>query len=152
MATYTAIKKTDILRWNKEGKKDIFGDTASDVVGTLEIGQKFEVAKTGGGGRGIVMTPYLILPNGDYVLGYDAVLSSDEEEVKRKLNLELGKVQIEIAKLPIGASTERDKLIAKQNALLTELNPASKSKLPLYIGLGVGALVIGYFAYKKFKK
>ena len=27
-----------------------------------------------------------------------------------------------------------------------------RSNLPLYIGLGVGALLIGYFAYKKFKK
>lgn len=68
---------------------------------------------------------------------------------KREAELELAKVQIEIAKLPTG-SAERDKLIAKQNALQAELNPDAKSKLPLYIGLGVGALVIGYFAYKKF--
>lgn len=71
---------------------------------------------------------------------------------KREAELELAKVQMEIAKLPIGASTERDKLIAQLNTLLDELNPAAKSKLPLYIGLGVGALVIGYFAYKKLKK
>jgi hypothetical protein len=70
---------------------------------------------------------------------------------KREAELELANLQIEIAKLPTGAA-ERDKLIAKQNALQAELNPAAKSKLPIYIGLVVGALVISYFAYKKLKK
>ncbi len=69
---------------------------------------------------------------------------------KQEVEIKLAKLQIEIAKLPIGE--ERDKLIAQQNALLAELNPPSKSKLPLYIVLGVGALVIGYFAYNKLKK
>jgi hypothetical protein len=73
-------------------------------------------------------------------------LSKEEEDA-----IKLAKVQMEIAKLPIGA--ERDKLIAQQNALQAELNRASEKNLKLYIGLGIVAvLAISYFAYKKLKK
>ena len=144
MAKYIALKKIDVLRENKEGKKDFLGTISMDVVQTIELGQELEAREytrqTYSGIIGNYMQTVLALPNGGHVQLSDAVLSS-EYEAKRKKELELAKVQMEIAKLPTGV--DRDKLQA-------ELNRASERNLKLYIGLGIVALVIGYFAYKKF--
>lgn len=56
----------------------------------------------------------------------------------RAAQLEMAKIQMQIAQL--GAGTERDKLLAQQNALASQMG--GKSNLPLYIGLGIGGAVI----------
>jgi hypothetical protein len=116
---YKVNKRTDILKVNPN-KKDIFGDAGTDVIGTLEAGDVIEIAKTGGGGRGAVMTPYLIFSDDTYIIGYDADKVDDSTPLTSKLILE------------------------------TRLKPISflqKNKTNLLI---VGALVLGYLAYKKF--
>ena len=103
-------------------KKDRFGDIGTDVVGTLEAGDVIEIAKTGGGGRGAETTPYLIFADDTYILGYDADKVDDSTPLTSKLILE------------------------------TRLNSKGflqKNKTNLLI---VGALVLGYLAYKKFNK
>jgi len=118
---YKVNKRTDILKVNPN-KKDIFGDAGTDVIGTLEAGDVIEIAKTGGGGRGAVMTPYLIFSDDTYIIGYDADKVDDSTPLTSKLILE------------------------------TRLKPISflqKNKTNLLI---VGALVLGYLAYKKFNK
>jgi hypothetical protein len=118
---YKVNKRTDILKVNPN-KKDIFGDAGTDVIGTLEAGDVIEIAKTGGGGRGAVMTPYLIFADDTYILGYDADKVDDSTPLTSKLILE------------------------------TRLNSKGflqKNKTNLLI---VGALILGYLAYKKFNK
>ena len=118
---YKVNKRTDILKVNPN-KKDIFGDAGTDVIGTLEAGDVIEIAKTGGGGRGAVMTPYLIFSDDTYIIGYDADKVDDSTPLTSKLILE------------------------------TRLKPISflqKNKTNLLI---VGALILGYLAYKKFNK
>jgi hypothetical protein len=118
---YKVNKRTDILKVNPN-KKDIFGDAGTDVIGTLEAGDVIEIAKTGGGGRGAVMTPYLIFSDDTYIIGYDADKVDDSTPLTSKLILE------------------------------TRLKPISflqKNKTNLLI---VGALILGYIAYKKFNK
>ena len=56
----------------------------------------------------------------------------------RAAQLEMAKIQMEIAKL--GAGAERDKLVAQQNALASQMG--AKNNMPLYIGLGIGGVVI----------
>jgi hypothetical protein len=53
-------------------KKDFFGDVGTRVIKTLKQGDIIDVVKLGGGGRGISITPYLILADGSYVIGYNA--------------------------------------------------------------------------------
>ena len=121
MAKYKVNKRTDILKVNSN-KKDIFGDAGTDVIGTLEAGDVIEIAKTGGGGRGAIMTPYLIFSDDTYIIGYDADKVDDSTPLTSKLILE------------------------------TRLKPISflqKNKTNLLI---LGGLVIAYFAYKKFNK
>ena len=121
MAKYKVNKRTSILKTNPK-KKDAWGDAGTDVVGTLEVGDVIEIAKIGGGGRGIVMTPYLIFSDDTYIIAYDADKVDDSTPLTSKLNLE------------------------------TRLNPQGfleKHKNHLLI---LGALVLGYLAYKKFKK
>jgi hypothetical protein len=118
---YKVNKRTDILKVNPN-KKDIFGDAGTDVIGTLEAGDVIEIAKTGGGGRGAVMTPYLIFSDDTYIIGYDADKVDDSTPLTSKLILE------------------------------TRLKPISflqKNKKYLLI---LGGLVIAYLAYKKFNK
>jgi len=71
MTKYITTKQTNIWRLTP-GTLDIFGQTASVVVGTLSVGQIFDVESVGSGGTGIIATPYLNLPNGDWVSGWDA--------------------------------------------------------------------------------
>jgi hypothetical protein len=71
MAQYRVNKKTNILK-NNPNKKDEFGDVGTDVVGTLQAGQIIEITKVGGGGRGIVRTPYLFFADDTYIIGYYA--------------------------------------------------------------------------------
>jgi hypothetical protein len=121
MAKYKVNKRTSILKKNPN-KKDMFGDIGTDVVGYLQAGDIVEVAQTGGGGRGIVMTPYLIFSDDTYILGYDADKVDDSTPLTSKIILE------------------------------TRLNPQGflqKHKNHLLI---LGALVLGYLAYKKFNK
>jgi hypothetical protein len=125
MAKYKVIKRTNILKVNPN-KKDMFGDAGTDVVGTLEIGDIIDIAKTGGGGRGIVMTPYLIFSDDTYILGYDAVKVEDSIPVNPKSN----------------SSSNSNTEFAPQTFL-------EKNKTNLLI---LGGLVIAYFAYKKFNK
>jgi hypothetical protein len=118
---YKVNKRTNILKVNPN-KKDRFGDIGTDVVGTLEAGDVIEIAKTGGGGRGAEMTPYLIFADDTYILGYDADKVDDSTPLTSKLILE------------------------------TRLNSKGflqKNKTNLLI---LGALVLGYLAYKKFNK
>ena len=105
MAQYRVNKKTNILK-NNPNKKDVFGDVGTDVVGTLQEGQIIEITKVGGGGRGIVMTPYLFFADDTYIIGYYA-----------------------------------DKYVSPSFL--------QKHKNNLLI---LGAIVIGYFAYKKINK
>jgi hypothetical protein len=121
MAKYKVNKRTDILKVNPN-KKDRFGDVGTDVIGTLQAGDVIEILKTGGGGRGAVMTPYLIFADDTYILGYDADKVDDSTSLTSKLILE------------------------------TRLKPQGflqKHKNHLLI---LGALVLGYLAYKKFNK
>lgn len=121
MARYKVNSRTSILKPNPN-KKDMFGDIGTDVVGTLEAGDVIEIAKTGGGGRGIRMTPYLIFADGTYIIGDFADKVDDSTPLTSKLILE------------------------------TRLNPQGflqKHKNHLLI---LGALVLGYLAYKKFNK
>lgn len=118
---YKVNTRTSILKTNPN-KKDAWGDFGTDVVGTLEVGDVIEIAKTGGGGRGIAMTPYLFFADGTYILGYDADKVDDSTPLTSKLTF------------------------------LTRFTPQGflqKHKNHLLI---LGALVIGYFAYKKFNK
>jgi hypothetical protein len=118
---YKVNKRTSILKTNPN-KKDMFGDVGTDIVGTLEFGDVIEIAKTGGGGRGIVMTPYLIFSDDTYILGYNADKVDDSTPLTSKATL------------------------------MTRLTPKGfleKHKNHLLI---LGALVLGYLAYKKFNK
>jgi len=118
---YKVNKRTSILKTNPN-KKDMFGDVGTDIVGTLEFGDVIEIAKTGGGGRGIVMTPYLIFSDDTYILGYNADKVDDSTPLTSKATL------------------------------MTRLTPQGfleKHKNHLLI---LGALVLGYLAYKKFNK
>jgi len=124
MAKYKVNKKTNILKSNPN-KKDMFGDAGTDVVGTLQIGDIIDIAKTGGGGRGIVMTPYLIFSDDTYILGYDADKVDDSTPVTSQ---------------GLGADTPNSADVSGETFI-------QKHKNHLLI---VGALVIGYFAYKKF--
>jgi len=108
---YKVNKLTKIFKTNPN-KRDMFGDDAVDVKGTLNSGDVVEVAKLGGGGRGAKMTPYLIFNDGSYIIGYDA-----------------------------------DKV--DNSTMLTPKGFLQKHKANLLIA---GAIVLGYFAYKKFKK
>jgi len=110
---YKVNKLTKIFKINPN-KKDMFGDAGTDVVGTLNGGDIVEVAKLGGGGSGIRMTPYLIFNDGSYIIGYDA-----------------------------------DKVDNSTPLTLTPQTFLEKNKNNLLIA---GAIVLGYFAYKKFKK
>ena len=123
MAKYKVIKRTNILKVNPN-KKDMFGDAGTDVVGTLEIGDIIDISKTGGGGRGVVMTPYLIFSDDTYILGYDAVKVDDSTPLNPK------------------STSSSNTELAPQTFL-------QKHKNHLLI---LGALVLGYLAYKKFKK
>ena len=142
MAKYIALKRINVLRENKEGKKDFLGNTSMDVVQTIELGQEFEAREytrqTYSSVIGNYMQTVLALPNGGHVQLSDAVLSS-EYEAKRKKELELAKIQTEIAKLPIGYELNGD-----------SYRERLKRKSNFKIALVVGALAIGYFAYKKF--
>ncbi len=121
MARYKVNSRTSILKQNPN-KKDMFGDIGTDVVGTLEAGDVIEIAKTGGGGRGAVMTPYLIFSDDTYILGYDADKVDDSTPLTSKLILE------------------------------TRLKPISFLQKHQNHLLILGALVLGYLSYKKFNK
>jgi hypothetical protein len=110
---YKVNKTTSIFKKNPN-KKDIFGDVGTDIIGTLNDGDVVEVAKLGGGGRGVIMTPYLIFNDGSYIIGYDA-----------------------------------DKVDNSTPITLTPQSFIEKNKTNLLIA---GAIVLGYFAYKKFIK
>jgi hypothetical protein len=71
MAKYKVNQNTSILKFNPS-KRDMFGDIGTDVVGTLKEGDVIDIAKTGGGGRGIAMTPYLIFADETFIIGYNA--------------------------------------------------------------------------------
>ena len=121
MAKYKVNKTTDILKVNPN-KKDRFGDVGTDVIGTLQAGDVIEILKTGGGGRGAIMTPYLIFADDTYILGYDADKVDDSTPLTSKATL------------------------------MTRLTPKGfleKNKTNLLI---LGGLVLGYLAYKKFNK
>jgi hypothetical protein len=121
MERYKLNRFTNILKENPN-KKDAFGDIGSDVVGTLLAGDVVEITKTGGGGRGIRMTPYLFFADGTYIIGDYADKVDDSTPLTPKATL------------------------------ITRLRPQTflqKHKNHLLI---VGALVVGYLAYKKFKK
>jgi hypothetical protein len=66
--------------------------------------------------------------------------SSKNAAKDRAAQLEMAKIQMEIAKL--GAGAKKDELIAQQNMLAAQLAAGGKSNLPLYIGLGIGGVVI----------
>ena len=68
---YKVNKRTEIYKKNPN-KKDPFGDVGNDIIGTLNAGDIVEVVELGGGGRGAIMTPYLIFNDGSYIIGYDA--------------------------------------------------------------------------------
>jgi hypothetical protein len=107
---YKVNKRTEIYKKNPN-KKDPTGDVGNDIIGTLNAGDVVEVVELGGGGRGVIMTPYLIFNDGSYIIGYDA-----------------------------------DKV--DNSTLLTSKGFIQKNKNYL---LFVGAVVLGYLAYKKFK-
>jgi hypothetical protein len=117
MSKYKVNKRTNILKINPN-KIDMFGDAGTDVVGTLEFGDVIDVAKTGGGGRGVAITPYLIFSDDTYILGDDADKIDDSTPITPKL-------------------------LSTPNSFI------QKNKTNLLI---VGVLVVGYLAYKKFKK
>ena len=121
MEKYKVINRTPIFKKNPN-KKDVFGDVGTDTIGYFEVGDIIEVAKTGGGGRGSEMTPYLIFEDDTYIHGYNAVKVDDLTPLTSK------------------------------EILMTRLTPKGfleKNKNNLLI---VGALVLGYLAYKKFNK
>ena len=121
MAKYKVNKNTSILKFNPK-KKDMFGDIGTDVVGTLKEGDVIDIAKTGGGGRGIVMTPYLIFADETFIIGYDADKVDDSIPVTQKV---LGNLQV-----PSKSFFDKNKII-----ILTAI-----------VALGA------YFGYKKFIK
>jgi hypothetical protein len=144
MAKYKVNKKTNILKSNPN-KKDMFGDVGTDVVGTLQIGDIIDIAKTGGGGRGIVMTPYLIFSDDTFILGYDADKVDDSTPAsKTNSNLLLK---------PIGNinMTSEDRLYEKLGIKFTNSGWGLKSR-PMGRLLVLGVLIASYFAYKKFNK
>jgi hypothetical protein len=121
MAKYKVNSRTSILKTNPN-KKNMFGDVGTDVVGTLEVGDVIEIAKTGGGGRGIRMTPYLIFADDTYIIGDNADKVDDSTPLTSKATL------------------------------MTRLTPQGflqKHKTNLLI---LGGLVLGYLAFKKFGK
>jgi hypothetical protein len=121
MARYKINRFTNILKENPN-KKDAWGDIGADVIGTLLAGDVVEITKTGGGGHGIRMTPYLFLADGTYIIGDYA----DK----------------------VDGSTP----LTSKETLMTRLTPQGflqKHKNHLLI---LGGLVIGYLAFKKFNK
>ena len=121
MERYKLNRFTNILKENPN-KKDEFGDIGTDVVGTLLAGDVVEITKTGGGGRGIRMTPYLFFADGTYIIGDYADKVDDSTPLTPK------------------------------STLITRLIPQEfleKNKTNLLI---LGGLVVAYFAYKKFNK
>jgi hypothetical protein len=114
---YKVNKRTNILKFNPN-KKDGFGDVGTDIVGTLESGDIIDIAKQGGGGRGAIMTPYLIFSDDTFIIGYNADKVDDSTPLTPKL-------------------------VSTPNSFL------QKNKTNLLLLL---AVVVGYFAYKKFKK
>ena len=71
---------------------------------------------------------------------YGNAQTAKEGAATRATQEKLAQTQMEIAKL--GAGTEKDRLIAQQKYLETQLAAGGKSNLPLYIGLGIGGVVI----------
>lgn len=69
---YVVIKDNTPLLIEDKTKKDIYGDVGTRVIKTLNKGDFIEVVKKGGGGRGALMTPYLILSDGSYIVAYNA--------------------------------------------------------------------------------
>jgi hypothetical protein len=65
---YVVTMQTNLLRRNPN-KKDMYGDEGTDVVRTLRVGEVLDIVKLGGGGRGVVMTPYYFLADGTFVSG-----------------------------------------------------------------------------------
>jgi hypothetical protein len=121
MARYKVNRFTSILKENPN-KKDVFGDIGTDVIGTLLAGDVVEITKTGGGGHGIRMTPYLFFADGTYIIGDNADKVDDSTPLTSK------------------------------ETLLTRYNTETflqKHKNHLLI---LGVLVLGYLVYKKFNK
>jgi len=121
MARYKVKRFASILKENPN-KKDVFGDIGTDVVGTLLDGDVVEVVKTGGGGRGVRMTPYLFFEDGTYIIGDNAEKVDDSTPL-----------------------TSKETLLTRY----TTQTFLQKNKTNLLI---IGVLVLGYIAYKKFNK
>lgn len=121
MARYRVNKNTNILKFNPN-KKDMFGDVGTDVVGTLKAGDVIDVVKTGGGGRGVVMTPYLIFADETFIIGYDADKVDDSTPVTQR---GLSNLQV------------TSKVFFEKNKIII---------LTVFVALGA------YFGYKKFMK
>jgi len=121
MAKYKVNTRTSILKFNPN-KKDMFGDVGTDVVGTLEVGDVIDIAKTGGGGRGVVMTPYLIFADETFIIAYNADKVDDSTPVTPRVlsNLEV-----------------TSKMFFEKNKIII---------LTAFVALGA------YFGYKKFMK
>jgi hypothetical protein len=69
VGNYITTGQATVLRKNPN-KKDFFDDFGADVVRTIPQGQIVDIVKVGGGGRGVVMTKYYFLANGDYITNY----------------------------------------------------------------------------------
>jgi hypothetical protein len=121
MARYKIKRFTNILKENSN-KKDAWGDIGTDEVGTLLAGDVVEIVKTGGGGHGIRMTPYLFFEDGTYINGDFAEKVDDSTP-----------------------------LTSKETLLTRYFTQTFLQKHKNHL-LIAGALVIGYFAYKKFNK
>ena len=161
MAKYKVNKRTNILKENPN-KKDMFGDVGTDVVGTLEAGQIIEIANVGRGGRGVIATPYLFFADGTYIIGYDAdkyvspfgdiseIISSIPKYTNGELkDKDLDAKNQELALKQQIALSQQNNLTSTQKTDVAPQTFLEKNKTNLLI---VGALVLGYLAYKKFNK
>ena len=66
---YITTGQATVLRKNPN-KKDLWGDIGFDVVRTIPQGQIVDIVSVGGGGRGVKITLYYFLANGDYITNY----------------------------------------------------------------------------------
>lgn len=120
-------------------KKDFFGDVGTRVIKTLKQGDIIDVVKLGGGGRGIAITPYLILADGSYVIGYNAEKVGSE-----------GAKNVKVFVIPPLGQEENTPIAP--NLKTSSVKEGYRKMTNNHIAIGLIAVVGGFILYKLIKK
>lgn len=143
---YVIISDTDLLKAG--GKENIWGDSVQ-VVKKLKVGDVIDVVKSGSGGRGIVATPYLILKDGSYIVAYNA--KREGSNINSNLTPQQQALEKEKQKT---LEQAKEQVVLEEKRLLELQNQPKQSFLEKHKNhlIIAGAVVLGFLAYKKFKK